>query len=173
MNPHIFREYDIRGKVPDDLNQETVYQLGLVFGTYYHSNRAKSIALGRDCRLSSPDLRDSLWAGLIDSGVHVLDVGMVPTPLLYFSLHHLEVDGGIQITGSHNPPEYNGFKVGIGKTTIYGEEIQKIREIEETGRFFKGIGKSQFFRPGARTRKLDIIVVIIIGVNNHPSSETF
>ncbi len=140
MNPHIFREYDIRGKVPDELNQETVYQLGLAFGTYYYNNGAKKIALGRDCRLSSPDLRDSLQAGLVDSGVHVLDVGMVPTPLLYFSLYHLEVDGGIQITGSHNPPEYNGFKVGIGKTTIYGKEIQKIREIGESQRFHGGSG---------------------------------
>jgi phosphomannomutase/phosphoglucomutase len=141
MNPHIFREYDIRGKVPDELNQETVYQLGLAFGTYYYNNGAKRITLGRDCRLSSPDLRDSLRAGLVDSGVHILDVGMVPTPLLYFSLYHFEVDGGIQITGSHNPPEYNGFKVGIGKTTIYGKEIQKIREIGESQRFHGGSGR--------------------------------
>jgi phosphomannomutase/phosphoglucomutase len=90
MNPHIFREYDIR------------YQLGLSFGTYYHSQGAAKIALGRDCRLSSPELRDSLLNGLVESGVDVLDVGMVPTPLLYFALHHFEVDGGIQITGSHN-----------------------------------------------------------------------
>lgn len=143
MNPHIFREYDIRGKVPGELNQETVYQLGLAFGTYYHNNGAKRISLGRDCRLSSPDLRDSLLAGLIDSGLHVLDVGMVPTPLLYFSLYHLEVDGGIQITGSHNPPEYNGFKVGIGKTTIYGKEIQKIREIGDSQMFHKGKGSME------------------------------
>ena len=131
MNPYIFREYDIRGKVPEELNQETVYQLGLAFGTYYHESGAKRITLGRDCRLSSPDLRDSLRAGLVDSGVHVLDVGMVPTPLLYFSLYHLEVDGGVQITGSHNPPDYNGFKVGIGKTTIYGKEIQKFQNTFE------------------------------------------
>jgi phosphomannomutase/phosphoglucomutase len=143
MNPNIFREYDIRGRVPDELNHETVYQLGLAFGTYYHDNGAKRIALGRDCRLSSPDLRDSLWAGLADSGMHVLDVGMVPTPLLYFSLYHLEVDGGIQITGSHNPPEYNGFKVGIGKTTIYGKEIQKIREIGHSQAFHKGTGSTE------------------------------
>jgi phosphomannomutase/phosphoglucomutase len=145
MNPLIFREYDIRGKVPDDLNQETVYQLGLAFGTYYYNHEAKRIALGRDCRLSSPDLRDALWGGLVDSGVHVLDVGMVPTPLLYFSLYHLDVDGGIQITGSHNPPEYNGFKVGIGKTTIYGEEIQKIRAIIDSRFFHRGKGSVEEF----------------------------
>jgi phosphomannomutase/phosphoglucomutase len=141
MNPHIFREYDIRGQVPDELNQETVHRLGLSFGTYYHSRGAAKIALGRDCRLSSPELRDSLLSGLVESGVDVLDVGMVPTPLLYFSLHHFKVDGGIQITGSHNPPEYNGFKISLGKATIYGEEIQKIREIGESGDFHSGNGE--------------------------------
>ncbi len=141
MNPHIFREYDIRGRVPDELNQETVHRLGLSFGTYFHSQGASKITLGRDCRLSSQELRDSLLRGLLESGVDVLDVGMVPTPLLYFSLHHFKVDGGIQITGSHNPPEYNGFKISLGKATIYGKEIQKIREIGEAGKFRNGKGR--------------------------------
>ncbi|NNG06606.1 MAG: phosphomannomutase/phosphoglucomutase, partial [Desulfobacteraceae bacterium] len=83
----------------------------------------------------------SLLSGLLESGVDVLDVGMVPTPLLYFALHHFEVDGGIQITGSHNPPEYNGFKVSLGDATIYGKEIQKIREIGESGNFHAGDGE--------------------------------
>lgn len=141
MNPHIFREYDIRGQVPDELNRETVRRLGLSFGTYYHSQGAAKIALGRDCRLSSPELRDALLSGLVESGVDVLDVGMVPTPLLYFALHHFEVDGGVQITGSHNPPAYNGFKISLGKATIYGKEIQKIREIGESGDFHAGNGE--------------------------------
>jgi len=141
MNPHIFREYDIRGRVPDELNQETVHRLGRALGTYYHNQGASKITLGRDCRLSSPELRDFLLSGLLESGMDVLDVGMVPTPLLYFSLHHFEVDGGIQITGSHNPPEYNGFKVCLGKATIYGKEIQEIRGIAETGKFHKGKGR--------------------------------
>ncbi len=141
MNPHIFREYDIRGRVPDELNQETVYRLGRSFGTYYRNQGASKISLGRDCRLSSPDLRDSLLRGLLESGVDVVDVGMVPTPLLYFSLHHLEVDGGIQITGSHNPPEYNGFKISLGKAAVYGKEIQAIREIGEAGEFHNGKGR--------------------------------
>ena len=140
MNPNIFREYDIRGRVPDELNQETVYQLGLAYGAYYHSKGAARITLGRDCRLSSLQLRESLLAGLVESGIHVLDVGMIPTPLLYFSMYHFEVDGGIQITGSHNPPEYNGFKVGLDKTTIYGKEIQKIREIGDSQKFHEGRG---------------------------------
>ena len=140
MNPNIFREYDIRGRVPEELNRETAYRLGQCFGAYYVSSGAKRISLGRDCRLSSPELCTGVIEGLMDAGIHVEEVGMVPTPLLYFSLHHLDVDGGVQITGSHNPPEYNGFKVCLGKTTIYGEEIQKLRRIEESGSFPKGKG---------------------------------
>ena len=140
MNPNIFREYDIRGRVPEELNRETAYRLGQCFGAYYRGFGAKRISLGRDCRLSSPELRLGVMEGMMDVGMDVKDVGMVPTPLLYFSLHHLAVDGGIQITGSHNPPEYNGFKICLGKTTIYGEEIQKLRRISESGSFPKGKG---------------------------------
>lgn len=143
MNSNIFREYDIRGMVPDELNKESVYQLGLSFGSYYHNHGALRIALGRDCRLSSPELSEALLEGLIESGMKVVDVGMVPTPLLYFSLFHLEMDGGIQITGSHNPPDYNGFKICLGKTTIYGREIQRIREIVEAGKFHSGKGSAE------------------------------
>jgi phosphomannomutase / phosphoglucomutase len=141
VNPTIFREYDIRGRVPDDLNEETVYELGLAIGTYYQNHAAQKVTLGRDCRLSSPSLRDALLNGLIGSGMHVTDIGMVPTPLLYFSLFHLDVDGGIQITGSHNPPEFNGFKVCLNKTTIFGREIQEIRKIAESGHPTRGKGR--------------------------------
>ena len=140
MKPNIFREYDIRGKVPEDLNQETAYRLGQCFGAYYQSFGAKRISLGRDCRLSSPELRLGVMDGMRDAGIHVQELGMVPTPVLYFSLYHLDVDGGIQITGSHNPPEYNGFKICLGKRTIYGEEIQTLRRIGESGSFPKGRG---------------------------------
>lgn len=141
MNPHIFREYDIRGRVPDDLDQETVYRLGLAIGTYYEGKGVKSVSVGRDCRLSSPDLMDALQVGLRETGTHVLDVGMVPTPLLYFSLFHQELNGGVQITGSHNPPDQNGLKICLGKSTIYGKEIQNLREIVESERFTKGRGR--------------------------------
>lgn len=141
MKPNIFREYDIRGKVPEELNRETAYRLGQCFGAYYLSCGAKRISLGRDCRLSSPELRLGVLEGMRDSGIDVQDLGMIPTPVLYFSLHHLPVDGGIQITGSHNPPEYNGFKICLGKRTIYGEEIQKLRRIGESGSFPKGRGR--------------------------------
>jgi phosphomannomutase/phosphoglucomutase len=140
MNSAIFREYDIRGLVPDDLNRDTVYKLGLSIGTYYQNNGAGKITVGRDCRLSSPELRDSLIKGLTETGISVLDTGIVPTPLLYFSIVHTEADGGIQITGSHNPPDYNGLKVCLGIASIYGKEIQKIREIAEKEAFKTGNG---------------------------------
>ena len=141
MKSHIFREYDIRGLVPDDLDEEMVSLLGLATGTYYRKKGAKRISIGRDCRLSSPDLLKWLLKGLMASGMEIVDLGMVPTPLLYFSLHQLEVDGGIQITGSHNPPEFNGFKICLDKASIYGKEIQKISEIIESGDFNRGQGK--------------------------------
>ena len=150
MNPNIFREYDIRGKVPEDLNPEDVYRLGRTFGTYFQGQGAQKISLGRDCRLSSPEFMGALLKGLMESGMCVVDLGMVPTPILYFSLFHLDLEGGIQITASHNPPEYNGFKICLGKTTIYGEEIQRIREIGEAGRFAEGDGdleKVDLFKP--------------------------
>lgn len=140
MNPSSFREYDIRGKFPEELNKESVYRLGLSIGAYYRDNKVKKISIGRDCRLSSPELQEALISGLVESGLRVVDIGMVPTPLLYFSIFHLGLDGGVQITGSHNPPEYNGFKICLGKTTIYGDEIQKIGKIYDKGRFKKGHG---------------------------------
>jgi phosphomannomutase/phosphoglucomutase len=135
MIPHIFREYDIRGIFPDELNEDAVYRLGRAFGTYFHEKGAHHISLGRDCRLSSPHLAEWLSRGLLASGMTVVDIGTVPTPILYYTLHHLHVDGGIQITGSHNPPEFNGFKICLGHASVYGEEIQAIREIAESENF--------------------------------------
>ncbi|MCP4683086.1 MAG: phosphomannomutase/phosphoglucomutase [Desulfobacterales bacterium] len=141
MKPHVFREYDIRGIFPEELNEKATHELGLGMGTYYHEHGVGRVSVGRDCRLSSPDLSKWLIGGLLESGMDVVDVGMVPTPLLYFSLHELDVGGGVQITGSHNPPEFNGFKVCLGKASIYGEEIKKIKEIIAAGNFKKGGGK--------------------------------
>ncbi len=141
MNPYIFREYDIRGLVPDDLNRETARVLGMAVGTYFARHRATKITLGRDCRTSSPELRDGLLEGLLETGMQVIDLGIIPTPLLYFSLHHLNTDGGIEITGSHNPPSYNGFKVCLGHASIFGDQIQEIRKIVEQGQFEKGKGR--------------------------------
>jgi len=145
MKAHIFREYDIRGIFPEELNQETAYRLGRAIGTYYQDNGVARVSVGRDCRLSSPDLSKWLIDGLTESGVNIVDVGMVPTPLLYFSLHKLDVGGGIQITGSHNPPDFNGFKVCLGKASIHGKEIQKIRDIIESADFKIGKGELETF----------------------------
>ena len=140
MNTAIFREYDIRGKFPDDLNNETAYELGKSFGTYFQSNGAGKISVGHDCRESYPVLKDALIKGLLETGMTVTYIGMVPTPLSYFSIHELKLDGAVMITGSHNPPEYNGFKICLGKSTIHGEEIQKIRKIQEVSDFKRGEG---------------------------------
>jgi phosphomannomutase/phosphoglucomutase len=135
----IFRAYDIRGVYGKDLTTEVAEDLGKAFGTYVGGGL---IAVGRDCRLSSPVLRTSLIAGLSSAGCSVLDVGMVPTPLLYFSLHHLKADGGIMITGSHNPAEYNGFKLCKGTATLFGEDIQDISRIIASGKFATGGGST-------------------------------
>jgi phosphomannomutase / phosphoglucomutase len=150
VNAAIFREYDIRGKFPEDLNMKTAYELGKTFGTYYKQHGVSKLSVGHDCRQSYPVLKDALIKGLIETGMHITYLGMVPTPLLYFSIHEFKLDGGIMITGSHNPPEYNGFKVCLGKATIYGEEIQKLREIGGKGQFSKGDGsltEKDIFKP--------------------------
>jgi len=141
INPLIFREYDIRGRVGEDLTPETVVSIGRGFGTYAARNGVRSLMLGRDCRLSSPSFRDSLVEGLLSSGVNVIDVGICPTPLLYFSIIQFGADGGVMVTGSHNPPEFNGFKLSVGPSTLYGEKIQEIRRIIEKGDFAAGEGK--------------------------------
>jgi len=128
MNKNIFREYDIRGIVGRDLTSEAATLIGKGFGTLLNRSQKKIITLGRDCRLSSEDLKSALVSGLLSTGCQVIDLGLIPTPLLYFSLHHFNPDGGIMITGSHNPPEYNGLKLCIGKWTLYGPEIQEIRQ---------------------------------------------
>jgi phosphomannomutase/phosphoglucomutase len=140
INPNVFREYDIRGIVDRDLTGDFVYHLGKACGTYFSNEGIRKIALGRDCRLSSPSFRDKFLEGIMETGCHAIDVGVVPTPVLYFALFNLDVEGGIQVTGSHNPPDNNGFKVCVGTSTIYGEEIQRIRRIMESGKFVQGRG---------------------------------
>ena len=139
MNPQVFREYDIRGVVEEDFDDEFVTDLGRAYATILLEAGKRTITLGRDCRLSSDVLRDLLIEGLIPSGINVVDVGVVPTPLLYFSVLHWKMDGGAMITGSHNAAEYNGFKLGVGPTTIFGAEIQRVMRIIEA-RAFKNAG---------------------------------
>jgi phosphomannomutase / phosphoglucomutase len=140
LKPTIFREYDIRGVAETELLSSDVVDLGRGLGTLLQRQSGKSISLGRDCRLSSPRLRDALLEGLVDSGCEVTDIGVVPTPLLYFSAVHLEADGAVMITGSHNPSEFNGFKTVCGPTTLHGETIQEVRRIIEAHDFLRGHG---------------------------------
>jgi phosphomannomutase/phosphoglucomutase len=135
MNAHIFREYDIRGLVDKDLTVEVVELLGKGLGTMVRRKGGRSLVVGRDCRESSTRFRDALCRGLTSTGLNVLDVGVVPTPLTYFAANTLPVDGLAMITGSHNPPEYNGFKIGAGKTTFHGHEIQALRKLIEARDF--------------------------------------
>ena len=136
----IFREYDIRGIADTELLSPDIEQLGLGLGTYLRRYSGNRINLGRDCRLSSSRLRDALMKGLLASGCQVTDIGTVPTPVLYYSAQHLHADGAIMITGSHNPPEYNGFKTVCGQHTLHGESIQEVRRIIERQDFERGEG---------------------------------
>ena len=135
---HVFREYDIRGVVDKDLTQEFVSLLGRALGKLYASENVKAVAVGRDARASSPGFRDELVRGLVRSGIDVYDIGLVPTPVLYYALFNLDVGGGVMITGSHNPPHENGFKICLGKSTIYGRTIQDIKEIMMREDFISG-----------------------------------
>lgn len=169
-NPYMFREYDIRGIADEDFSDDIVYLLGKTLGTYFLRNNVEKITLGRDCRLSSPRIHKGLSQGVLDTGCHIMDLGIIPSPLLYFSLFHLDMNGGLMITGSHNPPDNNGLKVCLGKGTIHGDEIQRVRRMLENGDFEKGRGKLEqsgiiepyleksaaFLRMGDRTRNVII-----------------
>jgi phosphomannomutase/phosphoglucomutase len=143
INPGIFREYDIRGIVDKDLNEQIVETIGRAFGTYLINHGKKIVSIGRDCRDSSPAYTSAFCRGLNSCGIDVLDLGMVSTPIVYFSLFNLPVDGGVMITASHNPSEYNGIKLCIGEQSLFGSQIQEIRDIAERGEFARGNGKTQ------------------------------
>lgn len=141
---HVFREYDIRGLVASELTPDFARTLGKAYATFLFNRLGaggemgtRRIALGRDIRTSSNALRDALIDGMTSTGLTVCDVGVVATPLTYFAANTLSVDGLAMITGSHNPPEFNGFKMGVGKSTFHGEDIQEIRRIAESGDFLR------------------------------------
>jgi phosphomannomutase / phosphoglucomutase len=144
MHKGIFREYDVRGVFGRDFDLGDVERIGQGLGTRVRRNGGRSAAVGRDCRLSSPDIREALIQGILKTGVHVIDLGICPTPLVYFSLRTLDVQGGVIVTASHNPPEYNGFKVCLGHDTIFGDDIQAFRELIERGDFEDGSGTITF-----------------------------
>ena len=131
MNPLIFREYDVRGVADRDLTDDLATDLGRSFGTFLKRRNQKRIIVGRDCRLSSPRLHKALTRGMLETGLELVDIGVGPTPMMYFSVFHLDADGGVQITGSHNPPQDNGFKLMSGKGTLAGDEVRELRTLIE------------------------------------------
>jgi phosphomannomutase/phosphoglucomutase len=149
MNPAVFREYDIRGLAEIDFDKDFALLLGKVHGTAIAEEGGTRVTVGRDVRATSDPYAEAVIAGMASAGLHVYDIGICPTPLLYFSLFHLDVDGGIQITASHNPAEYNGFKICLGKDTLYGEQIQDIRARMER-KVFKE-------KPGGKVENYEII----------------
>ena len=140
FDPTILREYDIRGVVGKTVHAADARAIGRSFGTIVRRKGGKRVALGYDGRLSSPDLAKACIEGLVAAGIEVCNIGLAATPMLYFAVYHLDADGGIQITGSHNPPDYNGFKMMLGKKSFFGEDIQKLGAMAGTGDWESGKG---------------------------------
>lgn len=138
---HIFRQYDIRGVWGDELTEDVVRLIGKAYGTFVRRNGANNVVVGHDNRASSPAIHSALIDGLLSTGCNVTDIGEVLTPIVYFVRHSFGIEGGVMITGSHNPPQYNGFKLCWGKGTLFGEQIQHIRELIEASEFESGSGK--------------------------------
>ena len=137
----IFKAYDIRGIVGETLTEELVHDIGLAIGSEAETRGQQTIVVARDGRLSGVDFAAALTKGLRASGRDVIDIGMVPTPLLYFATHHLKTGSGVMVTGSHNPPEYNGFKIMLGDETLSGSAIQALRKRIESGKYASGEGR--------------------------------
>ena len=142
-DPSIFKAYDVRGIVDRTLTRSAVQAIGSALGSLALESAVQCIAVGRDGRLSGPMLRDALIDGITSTGTDVTDVGMVPTPVLYFATHHLKTGSGVSITGSHNPPEYNGLKMMIAGATLYGDGIQALRQRLEQGRIVSATRRGQ------------------------------
>lgn len=169
MNPHILRAYDIRGRVDEDLDRETLRSLGAALGTRVEDAGGTQIALGCDVRESSPRLSRWVAEGVLSTGTGVLDLGLVPTPLLYYAVHTLGLDGGVQVTGSHNPPEYNGMKIMLGKAMLHGEGLVELGRLAESGTWKHGSGANEerdiseryladLMRPGPLPRPLRVVI---------------
>lgn len=141
LSRDIFREYDIRGVTGQDLTPDVARLVARAYAGFLKSKSVSgAIAVGRDNRPSGTDLHREIVAGLLESGFNVVDIGIVPTPLAYWAQHNLDVVGGIQITGSHNPPEFNGFKLGLGTRSVYGDDIQRIYQLALDRKFPEGRG---------------------------------
>jgi phosphomannomutase len=141
FDPTLLREYDIRGIVGQTLHEADALAIGRAFGTVVRAKGGTKVCLGWDGRLSSPALAAAVGRGLRETGLEVLSVGMGPTPMMYFAVHHLGADGGLQITGSHNPPDYNGFKLMLGKKPFFGAEIRELGRIAADAAYARGEGR--------------------------------
>lgn len=141
VKAQVFRQYDIRGIVDEEINAETYYLIGKGFGSYLRDKGLKSIVVGGDARPSTPELMKELIKGLLETGCDVTDIGMVATPVLYYSIWKLKTDGGAMVTASHNPSQYNGCKLNLGLGSVYAEELQKVLGIIQKGEFYSGEGK--------------------------------
>jgi len=140
VNPQIFRAYDIRGVVDNDLNEDILYKIGKGYGTFIRRQNLKTVSIGGDARLSTPAYKKAFIKGMIETGIDVIDVGITATPVLYFSIWKLKTDGGVMITASHNPAEYNGIKMNQGLQSVYGEQIQEILKLIQNEDFETGEG---------------------------------
>lgn len=143
FHPTVLREYDIRGVIGKTLGPDDARAIGRAFGSMVVRSGGKRIAVGYDGRLSSPGLEAALVEGLTSTGLHVVRIGLGPTPMLYFATRHLPADAGIMITGSHNPPDYNGFKMMLGKAPVFGETILEIGKVAAAGDFVTGEGSAE------------------------------
>ncbi len=146
INPYIFREYDIRGIVNQDFPEDVVVNLGKAFGTFVKRKGGNEIAISGDIRLTTPDLIDYFKSGVLSTGIDIINLGILPTPVNYFSMFYLDVAAAVQITGSHNPPEFNGFKLSLNKKPVYGNDIKMLYELIEKSDFEQGEGTEARFK---------------------------
>lgn len=151
INPKIFREYDIRGIAGEDLSEEFAHVLGKAYGTYLGAFGTKDVLVARDTRVTSPAYQKALMDGLVSTGCNVHDMGIAIVSTLYFARQYFKIDGGVMVSASHNPPQYNGFKLCHGQNTISGAEVQKIKVLMEKGAFTAGQGQIYPFPQGNTT----------------------
>ncbi|MHB0876713.1 MAG: phosphomannomutase/phosphoglucomutase [Anaerolineae bacterium] len=155
INRGMFRAYDIRGTVGEDLTEDVVASIGLAVGTYLGRGGARTVVAAHDVRLSSPAFHEAMVASLCQTGLDVVDVGLVPTPLMYYAVKHFATDGGVMITASHNPPQFNGIKVRQGSVPLVSEGLQSLADLALSGDFDRGNGRRR--RADAVTPYIDTV----------------
>lgn len=155
---HIFREYDIRGNAGEELTSENVRAIAHAYGTFLVNQGVGKITVGGDIRPSTTRIREDVVEGITNAGIDVIDIGTVTTPMLYWSLFHFDTGGGVMITGSHNPPEFNGLKLAFGKTTLYGDQIRNIHRMIGEGEFLESSKKGGVSREDISGAYIDMLV---------------